>query len=67
VQLYADDELYKEKQNAQEYSEQFLWFKNTLKSLLRNSKFHTSASALQMREKTLPSRKKKKSAIQHNN
>ncbi len=38
-----------------------------LKSLLGNSKFHTSASALQMREKALPSRKQKKSAIQHNN
>jgi hypothetical protein len=60
-------DFYKEKQNAQEYSKQFVWFKNTLKCLLRNSKFHTLASALQMREKTLPSRKKKKSTIQHNN
>jgi hypothetical protein len=68
VQLFAgEEELYKEKHNAQEHSEQFLWFKDTLKSLLGNSKFHTSSSALQTREKALPSRKKKKSAIQHNN
>jgi hypothetical protein len=37
VQLFAgEEELYNERQNAQEHSEQFLWFKNTLKSLLRN-------------------------------